>query len=48
MPRPMDEWLKGWKGPVRKEFLPNCVSSLKPDEKWLVYALEMFLNMIER
>lgn len=48
MPRPMDEWLKDWEGPVRKEFLPNCVSNLKPDEKWLVYALEMFLNMIER
>ncbi len=47
MPRPTNEWFKDWKGPVRNEFLPNCVSDLTGDQKWLVYCLEQFLNMIE-
>lgn len=47
MPRPMNEWLKNWDGPKRKEFLPNCQTNMSGDQKWLLYSLEEFLNMIE-
>lgn len=47
MPRPVAEWLKDWKGPVREEFWPNCTVNMTGDQKWLVYILEKFLNMIE-
>ena len=46
MPRPVNEWLKDWKGPTREEFLENCVIGLNGDQKWLVYILEKFLNLI--
>lgn len=48
MPRPMNEWLKDWKGPERKEFWPHCVDGLTGDQKWLCWALERFLNMIDK
>lgn len=44
MPRPMNEWFKDWTGPKRDEFLPNSVSKLTGDQKWLVWCLEKFLN----
>ena len=47
MPRPMAEWLENWNGPVRKEFLPNCVKNLTGDQKWLVWSLEKFLNILD-
>jgi hypothetical protein len=47
MPRGVGVWLKDWKGPSRDEFLPNCVNDLSGDQKWYVYVLEWFLNMIE-
>lgn len=47
MPRAVNEWLRDWKGPERDEFYPNCVNNLTGDQKWLVYALEMFLNMLD-
>ena len=47
MPRPMNEWLKNWGGPVRKEFRDNCIDTLSADQKWLVYSLEKFLDIIE-
>lgn len=47
MPRPTTEWMRNWKGPTRSEFLPNCISTLTGDQKWLVYSLEKFLNMID-
>lgn len=47
MPRPMNEWLKDWEGPKRKEFWPHCTDNMTGDQKWLVYALEMFLNLLE-
>lgn len=47
MPRPMDEWLKKWKGPVRPEFWPHCTDRMTGDQKWLVWALEKFLYLIE-
>lgn len=47
MPRPMDEWLNDWDGPTREEFWPNCQRGLTGDQKWLVYILEQFLNMVD-
>lgn len=47
MPRPMNEWFKDWDGPKRKEFWPNCVQSMNGDQRWLVWCLEQFLNLIE-
>lgn len=47
MPRPMNEWLKDWSGPKRSEFWPNCIENMTGDQKWLVWALEQFLNIID-
>jgi len=47
MPRPVNEWLKDWKGPKREEFLPGCVRDLTGDQKWLCWALEKFLDIID-
>lgn len=47
MPRPMNEWLKGWSGPIRPEFWPHCTDNMSGDQKWLVYVLEKFLNIID-
>ena len=46
MPRPMDEWFKDWKGPERSEFWPNCVKNMTGDQKYYIWALEKFLNML--
>lgn len=48
MPRPMNEWLNDWNGPKRAEFLENCVHNLNGDQKWLVWSLERFLNIIDK
>ena len=45
MPRPMNEWMKDWKGPTRPEFWPHCIDGMSGDQKWLVWALERFLNL---
>ncbi len=47
MPRAVGVWLKDWEGPKRKEFKKFDINALKPDQKWLVYILEQFLNMAE-
>lgn len=47
MPRPMNEWMEKWKGPKRAEFWPNCVNGLTGDQKWQLWALEQFLNIID-
>lgn len=47
MPRPMNEWMQNWKGPVRPEFWPHCTDNMAGDQKWMVWALERFLNLIE-
>ena len=47
MPRPMELWLKEWKGPNRKEFKIDNFNELTVDQKWLVYILEKFLNYFE-
>ena len=48
MPRPTTEWLKQWAGPTRPEFIGNCVRNLSGDQRWMVYCLEQFLNMIDK
>lgn len=48
MPRPMNEWMESWMGPVRSEFLPNCVEGLTGDQKWQLWALERFLDVVEK
>lgn len=47
MPRAVRIWLKDWPGPDRPEFRPNCIDGLKPDQKWLVFCLERFLNLLD-
>ena len=47
MPRGIGTWLKDWEGPLREEFLPNCIDGLTGDQKWYVYVLEWFLNLID-
>lgn len=47
MPRPTDEWLKDWGGPKRREFIPHSTDGMTGDQKWMVWALEQYLNLIE-
>ena len=44
--RPVDAWLRDWEGPARVEFKRNCAAGLTGDQKWLLYTLEQFLNLI--
>ena len=47
MPRPVNEWFADWKGPSRLEFIPHCTDNMTGDQKWMVWCLERYLNMIE-
>lgn len=47
MPRPMNEWLAKWEGPKRDEFWRHCTDSMTGDQKWLVWVLEKFLDMLD-
>ena len=47
MPRPMNEWMANWKGPTRDEFISNCHEKLTGDQKWMLYSLERFMNLME-
>ncbi len=47
MPRPLNEWMRDWKGPSRLEFWPHCTDEMTGDQKWYVYVLERFLNMLD-
>jgi asparagine synthetase B (glutamine-hydrolysing) len=47
MPRPMNEWLQNWEGPRRPEFIFGCTKELAGDQKWLVYCLEKYLDLLE-
>lgn len=46
MPRPVNEWFANWKGPLRPEFIPHCTDNMTGDQKWMVWCLERFLNLI--
>ena len=45
LPRAVDQWLCNWKGPTRNEFKENCITGFNGDQKWLLYSLELFLNI---
>lgn len=47
MPRPVNEWLSNWAGPNRQEFIPHCTDTMNGNQKWMVWCLERYLNMIE-
>lgn len=47
MPRPVAEWLRDWEGPVRKEFIPHCADKMSGNQRWMIWALERFLNLLE-
>ncbi len=46
MPRAVDQWLAEWGGPKRSEFLPNCIKGMTGEQKFLIYSLERFMNLI--
>ena len=48
MPRAVNEWFANWEGPKRKEFWENCITPLNGDQRWLVWCLEKFLDLIEK
>ena len=48
MPRPVNEWFENWQGPTREEFLPHCQETLNGNQRWMVWALERFLNLIDK
>lgn len=47
MPRAVDQWLEDWEGPKRNEFLPDSIKGFSGDQKWLIYCLEWFLNLLD-
>ncbi len=47
MPRPVNEWLSNWEGPKRSEFIPHSTDNMSGDQKWMVWCLERYLDMIE-
>lgn len=47
MPRPMNEWLRDWEGPRRPEFWENCHVNMTGDQKYYIWILEKFLDLIE-
>lgn len=47
MPRPVNEWFARWDGPIRREFIPHCTDNMSGDQKWMVWCLERYLNLIE-
>lgn len=47
MPRPVDLYFKDWPGPKRSEFLHTLkIEQFSGNQKWLIYCLERFLNLI--
>ena len=48
MPRAVDEYMKEYTGPIRPEFKDNIdMSEFSGDQKWYIYCLEWFLDLIE-
>ena len=48
MPRPVDKYFENWEGPKRKEFKDNLnMTKFTGNQKWQIWCLERFLNMIE-
>ena len=48
MPRPVDAYFANWKGPTRPEFREDIdMGKYKGNQKWLIWCLEQFLNMVD-
>lgn len=48
MARAVDRWLADWEGPSRKEFKnKELVKNMTGEQKFMIYSLERFLNLIE-
>lgn len=47
MARATDYWLRDWGGPKRSEFKENCIEGMTGEQKFLIYSLERFLNLID-
>ena len=47
MPRPMNEWFEQWDGPKRPEFWPNCQVNMTGDQKYYIWVLEKFLEVMD-
>lgn len=48
MPRPVDSYFADWKGPTRSEFRTDIdISKFDGNQKWLMWCLEQFLNMVD-
>ena len=48
MPRPVDSYFAGWKGPVRPEFRDDIdIQAFRGNQKWQLYCLERFLDINE-
>ncbi len=46
--RPMTQWLDRWSGPKREEFREDLdVTDLTGEQKWQLYCLERFLNLMD-
>lgn len=45
--RPMDKWLENWTGPIRPEFKVDSLSGFTGEQKWLLFCLENFLNLMD-
>ncbi len=46
--RPMAQWLKDWEGPTRTEFIDDLnINQFTGEQKWLIYCLERFMNLME-
>lgn len=48
MPRAVDVWLKDWNGPSHPSFLDLNIENFSGDQKWLMFALEQFILMMEQ
>ena len=46
--RPMNHWLRDWRGPLRPEFLTDLAwDQFSGDQKWLLWCLNRFLDLVE-
>ena len=49
MPRPVDFYFENWQGPIRAEFKPNLdIKEFTGNQKWQLYCLERFLNLLDK
>ena len=40
------QWMKDWEGPKRAEFIKGCADGLTGEQRFMIYSLERFLNLI--